>query len=162
MGVAHMIGEPGAAPELSRIGTATSAARSWSGCFYGPCLEHSEDVETQVLARHGMRAVPLDRVEGRATAAAAEARQAVESDGGPFLVHFDVDVLDFVDCPIADVPHFEHGMTLADAMASLRVFVASPRYAGLVVTEINPDHADAEGASIGRFVTELVSAISGV
>ena len=113
--------------------------------FYGPCLEHTEEVETRVLERHGMRAFPLDRVAGRATAAAAEAREALEAGGGPFLVHFDVDVLDFVDCPIADVPHFEHGLSLADAMASLRVLVASPRFAGLVVTEINPDHADAGG-----------------
>jgi hypothetical protein len=29
------------------------------------------------------------------------------------------------------------------------------------VTEINPDHADPEGAAIGRFITALVSAISG-
>ena len=32
---------------------------------------------------------------------------------------------------------------------------------GLVVTEINPDHADAEGATISRFVAELVSSIGG-
>ena len=108
-----------------------------------------------------MRAFPLDRVAGHAAAAAAEAREALEAGGGPFLVHFDVDVLDFVDCPIADVPHFEHGLSLADAMSSLRVLVASPRFAGLVVTEINPDHADAEGVAIGRFVSELASAVGG-
>jgi hypothetical protein len=56
-------------------------------------------------------------------------------------VRLDVDVLDFVDCPIADVPQYAHGMTLAAAMASLRVLVASPRFGGLVVTEINPNHA---------------------
>jgi arginase len=161
MGVAHMIGEPGAAPELSRIGPRDPLLDPGRIVFYGPCLEHTEDVETKVLARHGMRAYPLDDVEGRATAGAAEARDAIESDGGPFLIHFDVDVLDFVDCPIADVPHFEHGMTLADAMASLRILAASPHFAGLVVTEINPDHADADGLAIGRFVGELVSALSG-
>jgi arginase len=161
MGVAHMIGEAGAAPELSGIGPRDPLLDPGRVLFYGPCLEHSEDVETQLIMHHGMRAHPLDQVEGRAVAAAIEAREAIESDGGTFLVHFDVDVLDFVDCPIADVPHFEHGMTLADAIASLRVFVASPRFAGLVVTEINPDHADAEGVSIGRFVTELVMAVSG-
>jgi arginase len=161
MGVAHMIGEPGAAPELSRIGPRYPLLDPVRVVFYGPCLEHTEDVEARVLERYGMRAYPLDDVEGRATAAAAEAREAIESTGATFLIHFDVDVLDFVDCPIADVPHFEHGMTLADAMASLQVLVASPRFAGLVVTEINPDHADAEGAAIGRFVTALVSAIRG-
>ncbi len=126
--------------------------------FYGPCLEHTEAAEASVLARHGMRAFPLDRVQGRSAAAAAEARKALESHGSPFIVHFDVDVLDFADCPIADVPHFEHGLSLDDAMASLRIFLASPQFGGLVVTEINPDHADPDGAAIGRFVGSLAAA----
>jgi arginase len=159
MGVAHLIGEPGATPELSRIGPRNPMLSPSRVVFYGPCLDHTEESETRVLARNGMRAYPLDRVEGRPKAAAEEARAAVESDGGMFLVHFDVDVLDFVDCPIADVPHYEHGMTLADAMASLHVLVASPRFGGLVVTEINPDHADPKGVEIGRFVRALAEAI---
>lgn len=159
MGVAHMIGAPGATPELSRIGPREPLLDPARVLFYGPCLQHTDDAEARLIDRHRMRAVSLDRVEGRATAAATEAREVIESDGGRFLIHFDVDVLDFVDCPLADVPHYEHGMTLADAMASLRVFIASPRFAGLVVTEINPDHADADGTTIGRFVTELVSTI---
>jgi arginase len=159
MGVAHLIGVPGAAPELSRIGPRYPLLAADRVIFYGPCLEHTEDAEQRVLATFGMRAYPLDQVEGRAPAAAAEARAAIESHPGPFLVHLDVDVLDFIDCPLADVPHYEHGMSLSDAVASLRVLIASPRFGGLVITEINPDHADAEGASIRRFVTALASAI---
>lgn len=161
MGVAHMIGVREAAPELSRIGPRVPLLDPSRVLYYGPCLQHTEEAETRVFAAHGMRAFALDEVDGRASEAAFEARAAIESHGSPFLIHFDVDVLDFIDCPLADVPHYEHGMSLSDAMASLRVFVASPRFGGLVVTEINPDHADAEGASISRFVTELVSAISG-
>lgn len=161
MGVAHMIGEPGAAPELSRIGPRYPMITPSRVVFYGPCLDHTDVSETRLLTGHRMRVYPLDRVEGRPKAAAAEARAAAESDGGTFLIHFDVDVLDFVDCPIADVPHYEHGMTLADAMASLRVMVASPHFGGLVVTEINPDHCDPDGDEIGRFVRALAEAIGG-
>lgn len=161
MGVAHMIGEPGAAPELSRIGPRYPLLDPSQVVFYGPCLDDTEEVEARVIAKHGMRAFPLGRVEGRPQAAAVEARAALETDGRTFLVHFDVDVLDFVECPIADVPHYAHGMTLADAMASLRILVASPLFGGLVVTEINPDHADAEGVAIGRFVGALAEAVGG-
>ena len=159
MGVAHMVAEPGSVPELSRIGSRYPLLDPSRVVFYGPCLTHTEDAEASVLARHRMRAYPLDRVQGRPVQAAAEARAAIESDGGTFLVHFDVDVLDFVECPIADVPHFEHGMSLTDAMTSLHVLLASPRFGGLVITEINPDHADREGASIGRFVAAIAAAI---
>lgn len=159
MGVAHMLGEPGATSELSRIGPRYPMLEPSRVVFYGPCLDHTEESEIVVLARHGMRAYPLNRVAGGPEAAAAEARAAVESDGGTFLIHFDVDVLDFVACPIADVPHYEHGMTIAAAMASLRVLVASPRFGGLVLTEINPDHADADGVELERFVRALAEAI---
>ncbi len=158
MGVAHMIGEPGATSELSRIGPRYPLLDPSRVVFYGPCLDHTEAAEASALARHGMRAFPLDRVRGRAVASATEAREALESHGGSYLVHLDVDVLDFVDCPIADVPHYEHGLSLDDAMVSLRIFVASPWFGGLVVTEINPDHADREGAAIGRFVAALAAA----
>jgi arginase len=159
MGVAHLIGEPGATPALSGLGPRSPLLEPERILFYGPCLTHTEDAETGVLTRRRMRAFPLDEVAGRAAAAAEEARAVVEGHGAPFLVHFDVDVLDFVESPIADVPHYEHGMTLADAMASLRVFVASPRFAGLVLTEINPDHGDPDGTAIEKFVAALALAI---
>lgn len=161
MGVAHMIGVPGAAPELSRIGPRVPLLDPGRVVYYGPCLQHTEEAETGVLAAHSMRAYALDQVDGRAAEAAVEARDAIEAHASPFLIHFDVDVLDFVDSPLADVPHYEHGLSLSDAMTSLRLLVASRLFGGLVVTEINPDHADAEGASIGRFVAALVSAIGG-
>ena len=77
----------------------------------------------------------------------------------PFLVHFDVDVIDFVDFPIADVPLFNKGLTLTEAIDSLAVFAASPQFAGLVITEINPDHMDEEGTGARMFVQELVRAL---
>jgi arginase len=102
MGVAHLIGEPGATSELRGIGPREPLLEPGRIVFYGPCLRHTEDVEARVVERHAMRAFPLDEVSGRAETAAAHARAAIEAHGLPFLVHFDVDVLDFVECPIAD------------------------------------------------------------
>jgi len=53
------------------------------------------------------------------------------------LFHFDVDVIDDTELPVADVPH-KGGLSFADAIEALRVFLASPKTAGLVVTEFNP------------------------
>ena len=69
----------------------------------------------------------------------------------PFLIHFDVDVMNFVDFPIADVPLINAGLTFADTMASLRVFASSPHFAGLVITEINPDHMEEDGSTARTF-----------
>ena len=81
---------------------------------------------------------------------------------GRFLVHLDVDVIDFVDFPVADFPQLNAGLTFTDAMACLRVFAASPGFAGLTVTEFNPDHADEEGELAQGFVEGLARALAGI
>ena len=89
--------------------------------------EDPRDIEGVVFAKHGFRSYPHEVVTGRPSEAAADARAAIELDDGPFLVHFDVDVLDFLDCPLADQPE-DQGLLLneaIDASASSRAALGS-------------------------------------
>ena len=61
-------------------------------------------------------------------------RQEVDS----ILIHFDVDVIDFDDFPVGDVPHY-HGLSFDEAMSALKVFVASRKFGALVITKFNAD-----------------------
>jgi arginase len=81
----------------------------------------------------------------------------VERRAERFVVHFDVDVIDFVDFPLADVPQINAGLSFQEAMACLEVFVSSPQFAGLTIAEINPDHADEEDRLATTFVESLVN-----
>jgi arginase len=72
-----------------------------------------------------------------------------------------VDVLDFVDFPVADLPHINGGLTLQAALACLSVFAASPRFGGLVITEFNPNHDDEEGSLAAAFVRGVTDARTG-
>jgi arginase len=49
-------------------------------------------------------------------------------------------------------------LRLDELAASLAVFAASPRFAGLVVTEINPDHAPDPGV-LRRFLAAVTKAV---
>jgi len=71
-----------------------------------------------------------------------------------------VDVIDFTDMPIADVPQFSQGLAFRDVMACLAVFASSPKFGGLVVTEFNPDHVEAEGISAEAFIIGLARALA--
>jgi arginase len=146
MGVAHLLGEPGAAEALSRLGPRHPLLTEDRIVYFGQDQGEPDDPESVVLARRSIYRYPAARVRGRPRAAAAEALGHLERLAGRFLVHFDVDAIDFVDFPAADVPQFNTGLTFAEAMESLAIFAASPRFRGLVVTEFNPDHADEEGA----------------
>jgi arginase len=119
------------------------------------------EAERALLARHGITGFPEATVRGRAEAAAGEACAAVEGKAERFVVHFDVDVLDFVDFPVADVPHINAGLGLQEALACLSVFAASPRFGGLVITEFNPDHDDEEGSLAAAFVRGVAEALTG-
>jgi arginase len=108
-------------------------------------------VEQAFLVRHGIGGYPIAMVRGRARQAATQARFRLETRAERFAVHFDVDVIDFADFPAADVMQPQQGLTFAETLAALQVFCASPKFAGLVITEFNPDHDDKDGTVAKRF-----------
>ncbi len=75
-------------------------------------------------------------------------------------MHFDVDVLDYVDTPIADNAYQRNqGLTLDEAMTALAVFAGSALFGGLVLTEVNPDHVP-EGDLLSEFAGRLALALA--
>ncbi|WP_238008458.1 arginase family protein [Dactylosporangium sp. AC04546] len=94
-------------------------------------------------------------------AAAREAATALTATADRFLLHFDVDVIDFYDLPAANWPEYNKGLTLADATAALAVLVGHPGGAGLTVTEFNPDRGEPDGSTARTLAAALATALSG-
>jgi arginase len=159
MGVAHLLDVEGST-ELAGVGPRRPLLAPEQVVFFGFDPAHTDGAETAVLRRYGLAQVTADAVHGRGAAAAADALAGLPALGRPFLVHLDVDVVDFLDLPVADVPSVGFGLAAADAFAALGVLCASPLFAGLVVTEVNPDHADP--ADLDRLVGGLVGALAAV
>jgi arginase family enzyme len=79
------------------------------------------------------------------------------------LVHVHVDVMDTGAFSRANYPHFA-GLTFLQLRQALRRLCASPAFAGLVLTEVSPDHGNRSrvraldtGHRPGRFVTGCAS-----
>jgi len=157
MGVAHMVAEPGANEELAGMGPRFPLMEDGRILFFG---YKPNPAEMEVLERRATARYPAERVRCRAREAASEALARVEAMSEGFVVHFDVDVIDFLDLPLADVPQHNAGLTFRDALASLEAFAASPRFAGLVLTEFNPDHADEQGETAGALARGIVDALA--
>jgi arginase len=160
MVVAHLLGE--GAPSLAGIGPRTPLLAPDRLLLFG--YDDPGDLgepQQALLARHAPAAWPATRIRavpGGPPAAAAAALAELEARSGTVLVHFDVDVVDSGDLPLANFPHFGQGLSLADAFACLDAFLASPRLGGLVVTEVNPDHDP--GGQLARLVDGLVAALA--
>jgi len=67
-------------------------------------------------------------------------------------------VIDFDDLPVSDVSH-HGGLSFIEAFETLRVFVESANFGGLIITEFNVDR-DPDGEQLERFVTALVSMLA--
>jgi arginase len=77
------------------------------------------------------------------------------------LIHLDVDVLDYVDMPLAENTRRNVGLRFAALNEALRVLLRAPNWAALTVCEVNPDHGAADGSTLRSFVDALTEALGG-
>ncbi|MFY1693377.1 arginase family protein [Plantactinospora sp. WMMB782] len=162
MGLAHLLAIPGHVPALAGIAGTAPLLTPRDVVAYAHALPPG-DLELRLLDELGITHLHADEVHADPAGAAGRARREIEALGAPFVLHCDVDVLSFVDVPLADVPDSGGdpvGLRLAELAVSLAVFAASPRFAGLVLTEVNPDHAPDPGV-LRHFVEVLASALAG-
>lgn len=161
MGVAHMLAVPGHLPEVADVGPKVPLLAPGHVVAYGHTLPEG-DHERRLLDDLGIAHVPAQEVHQDDRAAAGRALGWVEAAAPWFVLHLDVDVLEFAGAPLADVPNSggePTGLTLGELAASVSVFAASPSLAAVVVTEVNPDHVpDAE--VLRAFAATLVGALT--
>lgn len=102
----------------------------------------------------------LARVDARFPLLRAE--DVILFGAGPILVHLDADVIDFIDFPAADFPTINTGLKFEQTMECIDVFVRSPKFKGLTITEFNPDHVDQDDELVVTFVERLIRALTGM
>jgi arginase len=80
---------------------------------------------------------------------------------GSILIHVDVDVLDFLDLPIAEETRRNRGLRFAQLVAASRVLAAAPNWVAVTICEVNPDHGELDGSSLRTFNDGPADALSG-
>ncbi len=157
MGLAHMIGE--ARNELSTLGNVFPLLKPEFVVAFGYHPERLTVAECCLLDRLPIKRYPATNILGVAVEAAHAALSYIEKRCSAFIVHFDVDIIDFVAFPVADAPVYRgFGLSFEQALASLAVFSASEKCLGLAVTEFNPCR-DRTGQLGQKFVAALAHAL---
>jgi arginase len=155
MGVSHLIGMGD--PELAHLGPRFPLVPQDRIALFGFHPYDIEPEEARLLEASAMVQYPVTSMDDRPVELAAEARARLEERARAIAVHFDVDVMDSAEIPLANWPHYA-ALSLGDAMRCLRVFVGTPKLAAMVVTEINPDH-DPDGLLVAQFVDAFADAL---
>jgi arginase len=160
MGLAHMLGEPGAREVLAGAGPRTPLLEPEQVLLFGWGPKQATEFEREAIARHRIDAIPVDAVAADPEAAAARALELLEGRGERLLVHFDVDVVDFTDTPLSENWGRNEGLPFETALRALEALLASPHLAALTITELNPDHAEEDGDGIERLLGTIAAGLA--
>jgi arginase len=160
MGMAHMLGERGAEPELVNAGSRVPLLGPDQVLLFAWGSEQATAFERDAIENHGITVLPVDEVAVDPAGAAARALELMEHRCDRLLVHFDVDVIDFTDMPLSENWGRNEGLSYKSAMRALDGLLASPRLAGLTVTELNPDHTEHGIQSIEPLATAIAESLA--
>ncbi|WP_164547139.1 MULTISPECIES: arginase family protein [unclassified Mesorhizobium] len=155
-GVAHLLDIPGCEPALARLGPTHPMLVPRQLLYFG--VENITAPEAITMRDYAIEAISREEALSDIDAAATRAAEwAARFDC--VLIHFDVDVLSFVDFPIAENVRRCDGLKLEQAAFVLKRLTALPRWRGLTITEVNPAHAPDESTAFKRLNEVLADAL---
>ncbi|WP_353649319.1 arginase family protein [Nakamurella sp. A5-74] len=159
MGMAHVLDLEGSAPELAGVSGRTPLLRSSDLVYLGVDRTQATDWERAQVDTLGVTVVEQRTLCDDPRRAARAARDALPP--GPFFVHLDVDVLDFLDAPIAEnVNGRNSGPTIAQLAPALAELVPHPDCWGITIGQLDPAHAASDPTAVPRLVDALAAAFA--
>lgn len=159
MGVAHLLGLDDTVPILAGVGPRLPMLRPDQILLFAN--DNSTPFERGVIEERGIAEVRLAQVAADPAVAARGVVEGWARRFGRLLVHVDVDVLDYLDTPIAEETRRNKGLRLDELGAALRELVAAPNWVALTICEVNPDHGELDGSTLRRFNEALADILSG-
>jgi arginase len=110
--------------------------------------------EREQADRLGLRVTTSQALAADPPAAALAALSQLPS--GPLALHLDVDVMDFVDAPLAENTDCRNtGPTLDQAAEALTAAARDPRMRALSIGELNPTRCAGDPDALPRFVSSI-------
>jgi arginase len=126
MGVAHMLGVEGTVPQLAALGPRVPMLRPDQVLFFAN--DNVEPFERQVIDEFGITEIRLAEVAADPSSAAQAVATGWARQFERLLVHLDLDVLDFVDMPLAENNRRNVGLRFEQLMAAVRPLLCAPNW----------------------------------
>ena len=159
MGVAHLLGLDGTVPILAGIGPRTPMLRPDQVLLFAD--DNSTAFERGIIDERRIEEVRLARVAADPAGAAGDVVEGWARRFRHLLVHVDVDVLDYLDLPLAEETRRNVGLRFPQLVAALRELVAAPNWVALTICEVNPDHGELDGSTLRTFCEGVADVLSG-
>jgi arginase len=158
-GVAHMLALDGTEAALTMVGPRRPMLLPEQVLLLGHGMEQATPWERVQIERLALARIPVEAVSEDAAAAGRRAVALVRSRFDRFVVHLDVDVIDFTDAPLSENTGRNIGLSFAAAMGALRELLSDDGLVAITVAELNPAHALAVDGLLERFAASLAESL---
>jgi arginase len=154
MGLAHALALPGCVDMLTDAFGPRPLLEPHQVAWLGVEPQLATDWEREQAARLGLH---MATSQALATDPAGAATAALgHLPAGPLAVHIDVDVLDFIDAPLAENTDCRNtGPTLGQAEQALMAAARDPRARALSIGELNPTRCAGDPDALPRFADSI-------
>jgi arginase len=160
MGMAHALALPGSLDVLVDVLGPRPLLEPNQVAWLGIDDRWATEWERTEARRLGLQVISSDGLAHDPVASAIESLEHLPR--GPLAVHLDVDVLDFIDAPLAENTDGRNsGPTLDQVAVALRVAAHDPRFRSLSIGELNPTRSAGDPDVIRRFIASVANVLGG-
>ena len=159
MGLAHALDLPGCVGTLSGAFGSRPLLEACQVAWLGVEPSTATGWEREQADRLGLRVTTSEALAADPVGAARAALDYLPP--GPLAVHIDVDVLDFIDAPLAENTDCRNsGPTLDQAVAALQLAAGDPRVRALSIGELNPTRSAGAPDALPRFARGIARVLA--
>jgi arginase len=156
----QLAADPAALPTLVDAAGPGPLLRAEQVVLFANGRRQSTAFERNQIERLGLTRFAIEDVaadpEGQAKAALAELSARFER----YVVHLDVDVVDFTDAPLSEHTARNTGLRLDSMLRALKVLASGPGLTAITLAEFTPRNAAVEDGLLERFTASFGSAIA--
>ena len=159
MGMAHALAVPGSVDAVADAFGPRPLLEPSQVAWLGVEPSLGTDWEREQADRLGLHVITCQAMVADPAGAARAALDHLPP--GPLAVHIDVDVLDFIDAPLAENTDCRNtGPTLDQAAAALRLAARDPRMRALSIGELNPTRCAGTPDALPRFAGSIARVLA--
>jgi arginase len=160
MGLAHMLGVPGARRELVEVGAREPLLEPDHVTLVGWGPEQATEFEREQIRRLGIEVFDVGAVASDPAGAATRAVASLEERCDRLILHCDVDLVDFTDTPLSENWGRNEGLAFDAFLEALGALLESPALTAVTITELNPAHTEPGSHAIEHLIATLAEALA--
>ena len=160
MAFAHMLAIGGSEPSLAEATGRVPIIDPDRVVLFGHGRAQATGWERNQIKRLDLARFAVEDVAIDPEAVAADALRLLKSRAERYVIHLDVDVVDFTEAPLSEHTSRNTGLPLGVMFRALKVLAAGEGLVAITVTELNPKNAAAEDGLLERFTESLAAAIA--